>query len=217
MKITKIGHCCLVIEYKGLTIMTDPGIFSTGQEDILGIDILLITHEHTDHLHTPSVQAVVGNNPNVRIITNESCKKLLDVLGINSEILKDGESLKIDDLTLTAINNPHEEIYKEVGLVENTGFAIDNFFYPGDAFTPVAKLKNKPKLLALPVSGPWMKSKNAIDYALSFGEITAFPVHDGFFTLENIGPFHGVPQRVLEGSSVTFVPMKPGDIMEFNV
>ncbi len=29
MKIKKIGHCCLIIETKGVRIMTDPGTFTT--------------------------------------------------------------------------------------------------------------------------------------------------------------------------------------------
>ena len=29
MKIKKIGHCCLIIETKGIRIMTDPGTFTT--------------------------------------------------------------------------------------------------------------------------------------------------------------------------------------------
>src|SRR4051812_27786091 len=56
MKIKKLGHCCLVIETKGIRIMTDPGNYSTLQADEKNIDIILITHEHTDHLHIESLK-----------------------------------------------------------------------------------------------------------------------------------------------------------------
>ncbi len=46
MNITKIGHCCLLIKEQGLTILTDPGTWTTDQNNLTGIDVVLITHEH---------------------------------------------------------------------------------------------------------------------------------------------------------------------------
>lgn len=57
MKITKLGHCCLVIEEAGQKILTDPGTFTTSQNDMTDINILLITHEHADHYHLDSVMS----------------------------------------------------------------------------------------------------------------------------------------------------------------
>ena len=50
MQITKFGQCCLLIEVAGKRILTDPGRFSVSQNDVSNIDIILITHEHADHL-----------------------------------------------------------------------------------------------------------------------------------------------------------------------
>ena len=45
-----------------------------------------------------------------------------------------------------------------------TGYMINNLCYPGDAFTN----PNMPiDILALPVAGPWMRIKDAINYALT--------------------------------------------------
>lgn len=56
MKVTKFGHCCLLIEEEGLRILTDPGSYSTRQNDVQNIDVILITHEHPDHLHIESLK-----------------------------------------------------------------------------------------------------------------------------------------------------------------
>jgi len=78
MKVTKFGHCCLLIEEKGLRILTDPGSYSTAQNDIKNIDVILITHEHADHMHIPSLKNCIKNNPKARIITNKGVAKMLD-------------------------------------------------------------------------------------------------------------------------------------------
>src|ERR1044072_7550990 len=78
MKITKFGHCCLRIEEKGLVILTDPGTYSSLQDEATGIDIVLITHEHADHLHIDSLQKVLTHNPGVRVVCNSAVAKLLD-------------------------------------------------------------------------------------------------------------------------------------------
>ena len=77
MKITKFGHCCLLIEIAGKRVLTDPGAFSVGHEHLSEVDIILITHEHADHCHTESILALVETNPGVTIISNSSVARLL--------------------------------------------------------------------------------------------------------------------------------------------
>jgi L-ascorbate metabolism protein UlaG (beta-lactamase superfamily) len=63
MKITKFGQCCLLIEVAGKRVLTDPGVFSTTQNDLTNLDLILITHEHGDHLHSESLQAILEKKP----------------------------------------------------------------------------------------------------------------------------------------------------------
>ena len=62
MKITKLGHCCLIVKEGNITILTDPGSYTTDQNTVKGIDIVLITHEHGDHFHVESLKAILKNN-----------------------------------------------------------------------------------------------------------------------------------------------------------
>ena len=71
MKITKIGHSCLLIHENHLRIVVDPGSYSEGQNRLRDIDLILITHEHPDHFDLNSLQILMKNNPGVKIITNE--------------------------------------------------------------------------------------------------------------------------------------------------
>ncbi len=209
MNITKIGHCCLLVETKNLRILTDPGSFSVGQNSLTNIDIILITHEHPDHLHVESVQEVLKNNPQALVITNSSVGKILDQIGV-TYILTEGQDSTIQkDMTFRACDAKHEEIFEEFGQVQNTGYMIDDrLFYPGDAYS----IPNQDiEILALPVAGPWCRIRDAIQYAIKAKPKKAFPVHDGMLQADRIGSSHGAPKKALAEHGIEFVVMNAGD------
>jgi L-ascorbate metabolism protein UlaG (beta-lactamase superfamily) len=212
MKITKLGHCCLLIEEHGIKILTDPGFFTVEeQQAVTDISVLLITHEHADHLHVESVQKIAVNNPGIKIITNGSVGKILSGLGLTFEVVTGGQSTEIEGIVIEGFGKDHAEIYEEYGLVENTGYFINNrFFYPGDAFTDP---KKPVEILALPVAGPWLLSKYSIDYARSINPKVCFSVHDGFFKIP--GPFYSMPQKFLADSNIQFIPIEKGIVGEW--
>jgi L-ascorbate metabolism protein UlaG (beta-lactamase superfamily) len=211
MKIKKLGHCCLVIETKGKRILTDPGTYSTMQDEERDIDIVLITHEHGDHFHVESVKKILANNPNAIVITNGAVGKLLDAQGITYQVLEHGGSMTIVDVLLEGYGAQHALIYKDLGQVQNTGYFVDDtLFYPGDAFTKPGKSID---ILALPVAGPWMKISEAVEYALALKPRVVFPVHDGI--LKNVGLGHAVPSKILPENDIEFVAMSEGDEREF--
>lgn len=213
MKIKKIGHCCLVIKTKALTILTDPGAFSTDQNSIQGIDIVLITHEHHDHLHVDSVREVLKNNPEAKVLTNSGVGKKLDEVSIAYTLLEGRNSTEIDGVAIEAFDCKHEEIFEEMGQVQNTGYFIDNaLFYPGDSFCDPEKPVD---VLALPVAGPWCRIPDAIRYALSVKPRAAFPVHDGMLRKDRIGSSHKTPENVLVANGINFIVMNDGDEKEF--
>jgi L-ascorbate metabolism protein UlaG (beta-lactamase superfamily) len=212
MHITKIGHCCLVVEHKGKTIMTDPGSYSIGQDMVTGIDLILITHEHPDHLHIDSLKKVLINNPNAEIITNSSVGKILDEQNIEYTVLEDGQNLVWQEILFEGYGTKHEEIYGELGQVLNTGYFIDNkLFYPGDAFTN----PNKPvDILAAPISAPWGTFKQCLNYIKEIAPRIAFPVHDGMLINGRTGPIYRLPPIILENTNIKFVELKEGKSLE---
>lgn len=95
MKITKFGHCCLLIEENGVRILTDPGTYSTQQSEVKNTDFVLITHEHADHFHIDSLKALLKNNPQAKVITNKSVCVLLEKENIAFSIVENGQNLEI--------------------------------------------------------------------------------------------------------------------------
>ena len=214
MKITKFGHCCLLLEIEGTRLLTDPGVFSTGEDQVRDIDAILITHEHTDHFHIESVKAVVANNPQVILITNTAVGALLGKESLPFTRVGDGESTTLKGVTISGHGKDHAIIYGEMGKCENTGFMVaGTFFFPGDNF-------NNPGLpvdvLALPMAGPWMKLSEAIDYAVAVKPRVAFPVHDGIYRAD-FGPAFvtRMGEALLSPSGIQFIGLNAGETKEF--
>jgi len=211
MKIKKIGHCCLVIQTKGLTILTDPGTYSTEQDTLTGIDLVVISHEHADHFHIESVKAILKNNPNVKIITNAAVGKKLDEAGIAYEVVDGTNATDFKGVAIEAADHRHGEIFEEMGQVQNTAYYIDGaLYYPGDSFG----IPTKPvDILALPIAGPWVRIGDAIRYALEIKPRVAFPVHEAMY--KDPKGVHGMLQEIFSKLGVNFVPMAAGDEHEF--
>lgn len=211
MKITKIGHCCLLIEDKGIRIITDPGSFSTAQNEEKNIDAVIITHEHGDHFHVESLKNIIANNPKVRVISNIAVSHILEKELIICEVVCHGEKTEVNGITIEGHGDVHAEIYKTITPVENTGYMIrERLFYPGDAFydpgIPV-------DILALPVAGPWMKISDAIEYAKEVNPKVTFPVHDGMY--KDPVRFQYISARIFSEIGINFITMSDGEAKEF--
>lgn len=170
----------MVLELPGVKLLTDPGSFSDAQNSLTGIDAVVITHEHQDHLHVESLKAVLANNPTALVVSNSAVAKLIgeQIADTQVVVVGDGQSTMVKDILIEGFGKDHALVYPpNMGLVENTAYFIDNrFYFPGDNFHTPGK---KVDILALPVAGPWMKIADAVDFAKAVKARTAFGVHDG--------------------------------------
>lgn len=213
MRVTKFGHCCLLLEIDGKRILTDPGRFTVSQNKLQDIDIVLITHEHTDHLHSESIKEIVSNNPEVKIITNSSVGRILGALGIRHQVLEGNSIEEVVGVLVEAFDGKHEEIFEENGLVQNTGYFIaGRFFYPGDAYIEPGK---EVEVLAVPVAGPWGKPAEAIPYTLRVNPKKVFPVHDWILSDDGVEVIHGIFEKLLKAKDIEFVRLGNNETKEF--
>jgi L-ascorbate metabolism protein UlaG (beta-lactamase superfamily) len=180
MKITKLGHCALVLEENGLTVLTDPGSFTIeAQNAVTGVDVVLITHEHADHFHIDSLKVILANNPQAIVVTNSAVAALIgkESLRVTVNIVGDGQSVSANGVLIEGFGKDHAPIYGTMGQCENTGYLVaERFYFPGDNFHTPGKPVD---VLALPTAGPWMKMSEAIDFAKAIKARVAFGVHDG--------------------------------------
>ncbi|MDE2071194.1 MAG: MBL fold metallo-hydrolase [Patescibacteria group bacterium] len=181
MKVTKLGHCAMIVEHEGVTLLTDPGSFTAeAQEKVTGLDAVLITHEHQDHYHVDSLKKILANNPTALVVGNTSMAKLIgeQIADTQVVVVGDGQSTMVKSVLVEGFGSQHALVYPpDAGLCENTGYFIgDKLYFPGDNFYNPGK---KIDVLALPVAGPWMKIADAVDFAKLIAPRVAFGVHDG--------------------------------------
>jgi L-ascorbate metabolism protein UlaG (beta-lactamase superfamily) len=212
MRVTKFGHACLLIEEGGAKILIDPGAFSTGQNDAQGVDAILITHEHPDHIVLDSLKEVLKNNPDAIICTNHGVGKLLDAEGISYTLLEDGQETDVKGVSIKGYGVDHACIHDSLPLIRNTGYMIANrLFYPGDALSQDVHAE----ILALPVAAPWLKISESVDYAVKVKPRVCFPVHDGMLRPDRTGGTRIVPPKVLAPLGIEFRDMVEGSVEEF--
>lgn len=214
MKITKFGHCCLLIEVGEFRILTDPGNYNTTPE-VENIDVILISHEHQDHLHIDALKALLAKNGNAEVISHGGVGKILDEAGIAHTLISDGEEKVIKGISIESSGTEHACIHHDLPKVQNTGFYINKtLFYPGDSFQNPEKAIT---ILALPVAGPWMKLEEAVEYAKLIKPKAVFPVHDGMLRQEHqLGPTRRIPTMLLEPLGIKYVDMTEGTTHDFS-
>jgi len=114
MKITKFGHCCLLIEENGVRILTDPGTYSTQQSEVKNIDFVLITHEHADHFHIDSLKALLKNNPQVKVITNKSVGEFLKKDKIAFSVVENGQNSDANGVLIEGFGESHALMHNSI-------------------------------------------------------------------------------------------------------
>lgn len=211
MKITKFGHSCLLIQEQDLCILIDPGMFSTGQNSVKNIDLVLITHEHQDHIEMNSLKAVLGNNPDAKIFSNASVAALLSKENITAGVLEHGQHIVEKSVKIEAFGQDHALIHSTVAIIQNRGYFIaDRLFYPGDALLHPGR---EVEILAWPAFAPWMRIGEGIDYALDVKPKIAFPVHDAI--LARPAFLHPLIGKIFGENGIDFRVLEPEQEMEF--
>jgi L-ascorbate metabolism protein UlaG (beta-lactamase superfamily) len=180
MRITKFGHACVRLEHDGTTIVLDPGVF-TEREAVDGVDAVLITHEHPDHYlpdHLRATDAPVFTIEAVAARIREDAPDVAERL----TVIGPGESFD-PGLPVRAVGELHAVIHPEYPRISNSGYVVTlgdaRVYHPGDALTPPGEDVD---VLLVPVSAPWLKVSEAIEFAREVGSPRNVAIHDRVYS-----------------------------------
>jgi L-ascorbate metabolism protein UlaG (beta-lactamase superfamily) len=174
MKLVKYEHACFTLEDEGKVLVIDPGEFATDFIAPENVVAIVITHEHPDHLDIEQLVSIIDKNPEAIILGPDSVASQLQSLP--SHTVTTGDIITAGPFTLAFHGGHHATIHESIAPISNLGVLINDLvYYPGDSFT----LTHSPiDTLALPVSAPWMKISEAIDFMKLIKPRFAFPTHD---------------------------------------
>ena len=175
MRLTKLVHACVLVEDAGTRILIDPGVFTPGFEDITGLDAVLITHQHADHVDVDRLSALLSRNPGAALYSDEGTASVLADHGLTAEVVRDGDQLPLDVL-VTVVGTNHAIIHPDIPVIPNVGYLVaGRFFHPGDSFT----VPDEPvDVLGLPTGAPWLKLSEAVDFLRTVAPRVAVPIHE---------------------------------------
>jgi len=175
MRITHYGHACLLVEIDGARILFDPGTLSGGFEALTGLDAILITHDHDDHLDREALDALAAANPGAAIVADTGSAAALEHLGVRS--VTAGDRLDVAGVSIEVLGGAHAFVYHDIPSSPNAAYLVGDgaFLHGGDSY----ELPGCPvDVLAVPISGPWVKLGESIGYASAVAPRIAIPMHE---------------------------------------
>jgi L-ascorbate metabolism protein UlaG (beta-lactamase superfamily) len=208
MRITKFGHACVRIETGGATVVLDPGGF-TEREAVHGATAVLLTHEHPDHYDAGHLRATDARVFTIEAVAAQLRSDAPDVAE-RLTVVTPGESLDVG-VPVQVVGEKHAVIHPELPRVANSGYLLEVegtlVFHPGDSLT-VPEVA--PDLLLLPVSAPWLKIGECIDFARDVGARRSLAIHDAVYSDAGLAIADGHLRRFLGERGLDYVRLQPG-------
>lgn len=119
-KIVWLGHSSFYIQLNGIRLLTDPVFHDLSPflrrkhqlpctiENLIGIDYVLLSHGHRDHLDIPSLRKIVRLNKDVEILSPLGFTSLLKQTGVQKiQEAAWWQQYKIPDLNITFLPAKH--------------------------------------------------------------------------------------------------------------
>ncbi|ADG96759.1 conserved hypothetical protein [Segniliparus rotundus DSM 44985] len=177
MRLAHFGQSCVLVEHAGTKVLIDPGSFSHGFEGVSGLDAILITHQHADHVDQSRLGPLIELNPQAALVTDAQTQ---EILGEGWQKVVPGDSFAAGALNVRVVGGKHAVIVPDVPVVDNLGFIFgdesepDLFYHPGDALHVPER---SPQVLAVPTGGPWMRVSDGVEFLRAVKARLSVPVH----------------------------------------
>ncbi len=231
MRVTFINHATSLIQLDGFNVLTDPIYADRASpfsfvgprrvrppgikfEDLPPIDVVVISHNHYDHLNVATLKRLQDAFPHVEIFCGLGIRAFLESQGLQHVHELDwGQALNVGALNIQSVRNQH---FSNRGLFDSDGTlwtawvlqgpSAGKAYFAGDTgygphFKDVGEKYGPFRLAVLPIGaykpewfmGPIHQDpKQAVQAAFDLGAKSAVPMHYGTFDLADEGETEAV-------------------------
>jgi L-ascorbate metabolism protein UlaG (beta-lactamase superfamily) len=179
MRLTKLGHACVRVEDGDRVLVIDPGTY-TEPEALHGATAVLVTHEHADHVDLDRLESACTADPALTVHGPSAwAAGVAGRLGDGVAGVDPGDTFTAAGFGVRALGGQHAEIIDGLPGCANLAYLVDGLYHPGDSlFVPDEQVDT----LLVPVSGPWLKHREAIEFMRAIRAPRAFPIHDAMLS-----------------------------------
>lgn len=211
MKVTWLTQAGLLFENGNVTVMVDPYFSNSVGEQLdpqknrripadmsfldKNPDVVLITHDHLDHLDPETIEAVLAraNKPITFMAPENAFKKLVKYGGDHNYVMLNPHSVWSErGVTFYAVHAEHSD-RTAVGFIlddgERTYYISGDTLYNYDVIDEVLELvEDGVDFAFIPINGKGnnMNARDAADFAYEIDAKCAVPLHYGLF--DSISP-----------------------------
>jgi L-ascorbate metabolism protein UlaG (beta-lactamase superfamily) len=182
--ITFLGHGTLMMSFGGKIIHVDPVASMADYSKLPKADLVLITHEHSDHLDLKAIDKI--KKPDTQFVVTETVAKQLK----GGTVMKNGDTKTVQGLKIEAVpaynlvhmRSPGVPFHpKGVGNGYIVAFGDKRVYIAGDTEnTPEMKTLKAIDIAFLPMNLPYtMTPEMVADAAKAFRPKVLYPYHYG--------------------------------------
>ena len=183
MRITSLGHACVLIESDDVRILVDPGNYTPSFEEERGVDAVFVTHQHGDHMAIDRIPRLMAFNPQATLYAEPEASAQLVDAGLECRPLEVDAAVEVGDVTLRVVGGRHAIIHQDLGCIGNVGLVVEHdgrrFFHPGDSYEVAPEGID---LLAVPLMAPWATLGETADFLRAVKAPRWIPIHDALLS-----------------------------------
>jgi len=217
MRVTHLGHACLLVELADRRVLVDPGSFSSGFEDLTGLDAILVTHNHADHFDPERVAVLIGANPSAVVHADPLTAERLRAEGLAAVPSRQGEDFAVGDVTVTPVGELHAFNHPDMPRIPNIGVVLradgePSLFHPGDAYDGAP---GDVDVLAHPLNAPWAASRDSIAFVARIAPKVFIPIHDALLSDVGHRMYSGHIEQFSGVDGLTYTPLRDAESATF--
>src|SRR5215217_4130934 len=213
MRVTHLGHACLLVEVADRRILIDPGSFSSGFEELTGLDAILVTHAHPDHFDPERVAAVIRASSGATVHTDPLTAQQLRDEGLAAVPSREGEDFTVGDVTVSPVGELHAFNHAAMPRIPNVGVVLraegePSLYHPGDAYDGEP---GRVDVLAHPLNAPWAASRDSIAFVGRIAPKVFIPIHDALLSDAGHRMYSGHIEQFSGVHGLTYTPLRDAE------